>query len=55
LLLDDKRLPATGASIVLVVMVLVVAILLSALFARYTERHTARVRAFFSDGQPARI
>ncbi|MBA4762101.1 acyltransferase family protein [Sphingomonas sp.] len=55
LLLDDKRLPATGASVMLVVVVLVVAILLSALFARYTERHTARVRAFFSNGRPARI
>lgn len=55
LLLDDQRLPATGASIALVVGVLAVAILLSALFARHTERHTARVRSFFSGGRPAKI
>ncbi|MCA1197877.1 acyltransferase [Sphingomonas sp. R647] len=55
LLLDDKRLPATGANIALVVAVLAATILISALFARHTERHTARVRAFFSDARPARI
>jgi peptidoglycan/LPS O-acetylase OafA/YrhL len=55
LLLDDQRLPATGASIALVVAVLAVAILLSALFARYTERNTGRVRLFFSGGRPAGI
>ena len=48
LLLDDQRLPASATSIALVVAVLASAILLSAIFARHTERHTGRVRSFFS-------
>jgi peptidoglycan/LPS O-acetylase OafA/YrhL len=55
LLLEDHRLPATGANIALVFAVLGSAIFLSAIFARNTERHTARVRSFFSLERPVKI
>ena len=48
LLLDDRRWPASGTSIALVIAVLAAVVLLSAIFARHTERHTSRVRTLFS-------
>lgn len=54
LLIDDQRLAPSFASIGLMLATLLVVIATCGLFARHTERHTARVRAFVSDGLRSR-
>lgn len=54
LLIDDQRMAPSFAGIGLMLATLLAVIATCGLFARHTERHTARVRAFVSDGLRSR-